>query len=59
VLKIQLDITLTLEGMDMKKWIFGIALTLLASLLIGANRGGFVNDPTVLNDPTWPGLNSP
>lgn len=42
----------------MKKWIFGIALTLLASLLIGASSGGFVNDPTVWNDPNWTGLNS-
>jgi hypothetical protein len=57
VLKIQLNITLTLEDANMKKWIFGIALTLLASLLIGASSGGFVNDPTVWNDPNWTGMN--
>jgi hypothetical protein len=42
----------------MKKKIFVIALMLLASLLIGSSSGGFINDPTVWNDPNWTGLNS-
>jgi hypothetical protein len=41
----------------MKKLLSGITIILLASLLIGSSTGGFVNDPTVWNDPNWTGLN--
>jgi hypothetical protein len=36
-----------------------IALTfaLTSCLLIGSSAGGFVNDPTVWNEPNWTGLN--
>jgi hypothetical protein len=41
----------------MKLLIYGISLTLMASLLIGSSTGGFVNDPTIWNDPNFTGLN--
>ncbi len=39
----------------MNKLLIGITLTLLASLLIGSTMAGFVDEPTVWNEPDWTG----
>ncbi len=39
----------------MKLIISGSALAILALLLVGSSAGGFINDPTVWNDPNWTG----
>jgi len=41
----------------MKKMIIALTLTLISLLLIGSSSGGFVNDPTVWNNPNWTQLN--
>ncbi|NTV01107.1 MAG: hypothetical protein HGA55_08335 [Methanoregulaceae archaeon] len=41
----------------MKRMNIALAFTLISCLLIGSSVAGFVNDPTVSNDPTWKALN--
>lgn len=41
----------------MKKFIVALSLTLISCLFIGSSAGGFVNEPTLWNDPNWKGLN--
>jgi len=41
----------------MKKLIIALIFTLFSCLFIGTSIGGFVNEPTLWNDPNWTGLN--
>ena len=41
----------------MKKFIVALTLALICCLFIGTSTGGFVNEPTLWNDPNWTGLN--
>jgi hypothetical protein len=42
----------------MKTLIIALTFTLLSCLFIGTGTGGFVNEPTMWNDPNWSGLDN-